>query len=35
MAIRMKRAYEALSKEDGVRILVERLWPGRRNPRAS
>lgn len=25
--IRLKRAYEAPSEEDGVRILVERLWP--------
>jgi uncharacterized protein YeaO (DUF488 family) len=25
--IRMKRAYEPPSKEDGQRILVERLWP--------
>jgi uncharacterized protein YeaO (DUF488 family) len=25
--IRLKRAYEAPSKEDGQRILVERLWP--------
>ena len=25
--IHLKRAYEAPSKEDGVRILVERLWP--------
>lgn len=25
--IRLKRAYEAASKEDGLRILVERLWP--------
>lgn len=25
--IRLKRAYEAPSKEDGARILVERLWP--------
>lgn len=25
--IRLKRAYEAASPEDGERILVERLWP--------
>lgn len=25
--IRLKRAYEAFSKDDGLRILVERLWP--------
>jgi uncharacterized protein YeaO (DUF488 family) len=25
--IRLKRAYEAPSKTDGMRILVERLWP--------
>ena len=25
--IRLKRVYEKPSKEDGVRILVERLWP--------
>ena len=25
--IRLKRAYESASKDDGVRILVERLWP--------
>ena len=25
--IKLKRAYEAPSKEDGLRILVERLWP--------
>jgi uncharacterized protein YeaO (DUF488 family) len=25
--IRLKRAYEAASTEDGLRILVERLWP--------
>jgi uncharacterized protein YeaO (DUF488 family) len=25
--IRLKRAYEAASAGDGVRILVERLWP--------
>ena len=24
---RLKRAYEASSKEDGLRVLVERLWP--------
>ena len=27
MTIRLKRAYEAPSAADGVRILVERLWP--------
>jgi uncharacterized protein YeaO (DUF488 family) len=27
MDIRVKRAYEAPSPEDGVRILVDRLWP--------
>src|ERR1700730_804302 len=26
--IKVKRAYEAASAEDGLRILVERLWPG-------
>jgi len=26
-AIRLKRAYEAISAADGTRILVERLWP--------
>jgi uncharacterized protein YeaO (DUF488 family) len=25
--IKLKRAYEPASKDDGVRILVERLWP--------
>ena len=25
--IRLKRAYEPLSDDDGTRILVERLWP--------
>lgn len=25
--IRLKRAYEQPSEEDGIRILVERLWP--------
>ena len=25
--IRLKRAYEAPSPEDGARILVDRLWP--------
>ncbi len=25
--IKLKRAYEAASADDGVRILVERLWP--------
>jgi uncharacterized protein YeaO (DUF488 family) len=27
MRIRIKRAYEPPAKEDGVRLLVERLWP--------
>ncbi|HVY55552.1 MAG TPA: DUF488 family protein [Thermodesulfobacteriota bacterium] len=27
MKIRIKRAYETPEPEDGVRILVERLWP--------
>lgn len=27
MAIKLKRAYEAESTTDGVRFLVERLWP--------
>ena len=26
-AIRLKRAYEEPSPDDGTRILVERLWP--------
>jgi uncharacterized protein YeaO (DUF488 family) len=25
--IKLKRAYEVASKDDGLRILVERLWP--------
>ena len=25
--IKLKRAYETASKDDGLRILVERLWP--------
>lgn len=25
--VKLKRAYEPASKEDGTRILVERLWP--------
>ena len=25
--IKLKRAYESASKDDGLRILVERLWP--------
>jgi len=25
--IKLKRAYEKLAKEDGFRVLVERLWP--------
>ncbi len=27
MTIKLKRAYEPPSKEDGFRVLVERLWP--------
>jgi uncharacterized protein YeaO (DUF488 family) len=27
MAVRLKRAYEAASAEDGYRVLVDRLWP--------
>src|SRR5262249_8250940 len=27
-AIRLKRAYDEPAPDDGVRILVERLWPG-------
>ena len=27
MAIKLKRAYEKPSPDDGLRILVERLWP--------
>ncbi len=27
MSISLKRAYDAPSREDGCRILVERLWP--------
>lgn len=27
MKIKIKRAYEIASKDDGTRILVERLWP--------
>jgi uncharacterized protein YeaO (DUF488 family) len=27
MAIRLKRAYDGASPDDGTRILVERLWP--------
>jgi uncharacterized protein YeaO (DUF488 family) len=27
MTIKLKRAYEAPDKADGVRLLVERLWP--------
>ncbi len=27
MNVRLKRAYEPASKEDGYRVLVERLWP--------
>jgi uncharacterized protein YeaO (DUF488 family) len=25
--IQLKRAYEAASPDDGLRVLVERLWP--------
>ena len=25
--VRLKRAYEAPTKDDGLRILVDRLWP--------
>jgi uncharacterized protein YeaO (DUF488 family) len=25
--IKLKRAYEPASKDDGLRVLVERLWP--------
>jgi uncharacterized protein YeaO (DUF488 family) len=25
--VRLKRAYEPASSEDGVRVLVDRLWP--------
>lgn len=28
-AIRLKRAYEEADKSDGVRVLVDRLWPRR------
>lgn len=27
MAIKVKRAYENASNEDGIRVLVDRLWP--------
>jgi len=27
MTIKLKRAYETPSKSDGLRVLVERLWP--------
>ncbi|MGB7291928.1 MAG: DUF488 domain-containing protein [Thermodesulfobacteriota bacterium] len=27
MAIKVKRVYDGHSKEDGIRILVDRLWP--------
>lgn len=27
MDIKIKRVYEAPSKEDGIRILVDRIWP--------
>ncbi len=27
MKINIKRVYEAPAKEDGTRILVDRLWP--------
>ena len=32
MEIRTKRAYEAPGAEDGVRILVDRLWPAPLQP---
>jgi len=25
--IKLKRAYDSASKDDGIRFLVERLWP--------
>lgn len=27
MTIKLKRAYANISDEDGIRILVDRLWP--------
>jgi uncharacterized protein YeaO (DUF488 family) len=27
MAIQIKRAYEEISESDGVRVLVDRIWP--------
>nr|WP_264358333.1 DUF488 family protein [Parachlamydia acanthamoebae] len=27
MEIKLKRVYDPVSKDDGLRILVERLWP--------
>jgi uncharacterized protein YeaO (DUF488 family) len=27
MALRMKRVYEAPARDDGMRVLVDRLWP--------
>ncbi len=33
--IRLKRAYEPASDDDGVRILVERLWPRARTKAAA
>jgi uncharacterized protein YeaO (DUF488 family) len=27
MTVRLKRAYEPPAREDGHRVLVERLWP--------
>lgn len=27
MAIKVKRVYDGHSKEDGIRVLVDRLWP--------
>lgn len=27
MPVQIKRAYEKVTKEDGMRILVDRLWP--------
>jgi uncharacterized protein YeaO (DUF488 family) len=33
--IRLKRAYESPSQRDGLRVLVERLWPRGVNKRAA
>lgn len=27
MPVQIKRAYEEAEKDDGIRILVDRLWP--------